>query len=364
MKDDKPVIKPQPITHSEGSLAAYKKRKSGPWIRVVLGAASLLIATVAVMAFMYHQALKPVDSNDSHPVITEVVSGSTPDQIASLLREKGVIRSAVAFTVHTRIHRIQNKLQAGTYTFDKKMSTQDIAAQLTKGPTAEEFEITFLPGGTLRDGKKVLLGAGYSEEEIDAAFMAQYDHPLFEGRPASSDIEGYLFGETHRFVKGASLDSVLLRFFDDFYEVIEEKNIKAAYEKQGLTLYEGITLASVVQRESGGGDEAQIAQVFLLRIDKGIQLGSDVTYQYIADKLGLERSVTLDNPYNTRRYTGLPPGPIATPGVRALQAVAEPAAGDYLYFLSGDDDTTYFAHTEAEHEKNIREHCQKKCQII
>ena len=89
-----------------------------------------------------------------------------------------------------------------------------------------------------------------------------------------------------------------------------------------------------------------------------------MTYQYIADKQGIERRIDLDSPYNTRRYVGLPPGPIATPGVDALRAVANPAPGDYLYFLSGDDDVTYFGRTLQEHERNIIDHCAKKCQII
>ena len=136
------------------------------------------------------------------------------------------------------------------------------------------------------------------------------------------------------------------------------------FKENGLNLYQGITLASIIQRESIGGDEPQIAQVFYTRLSIGMMLGSDVTYQYIADKTGVARDINLDSPYNTRRYTGLPPGPIATPGLNALLAVASPAPGDYIYFLSGDDDVTYFATTLEEHEANIRNHCQQKCQII
>ena len=93
-------------------------------------------------------------------------------------------------------------------------------------------------------------------------------------------------------------------------------------------------------------------------------LGSDVTYQYITDKLGVPRDINYDSPYNTRRFAGLPPGPIASPGKDALIAVGAPATSDYLFFLSGDDNVTYFARTVEEHEANIRNHCQQKCQII
>jgi UPF0755 protein len=108
----------------------------------------------------------------------------------------------------------------------------------------------------------------------------------------------------------------------------------------------------------------QISQVFQLRLHKNMPLGSDVTYQYIADKTGVTRDPNLDSPYNTRKVTGLPPGPIGSPSLAALESVAQPASGDYLYFISGDNDKMYFAHTNEEHEQNIRDHCQKKCLII
>ena len=93
----------------------------------------------------------------------------------------------------------------------------------------------------------------------------------------------------------------------------------------------------------------------------GMALGSDVTYQYIADKLGIQRDSSLDNPYNTRRFAGLPPGPISTPGITALRAVANPASGDYLFFVAGDDGVVRYAYTEAEHEANVADYCTIEC---
>jgi UPF0755 protein len=93
-------------------------------------------------------------------------------------------------------------------------------------------------------------------------------------------------------------------------------------------------------------------------------LGSDVTYQYIADKTGVARDPDMDSPYNTRRFVGLPPGPISVPDLESLLAVAIPAKGDYMYFLSGDDDITYFAYTMYEHQQNIIKHCKIKCSSL
>ncbi len=357
-------LSPQPIEHNDSTLLPRKKPRKYPWLVLLLGSTGLLLSLAGVSLTLYNQALQPVDDSDLTVRSIEIVTGSTPQDIGKTLKESGVIRSELAFAIYTRIERVQNQLQAGTYQLRPSDSTRSIVAALTNGAKEEEIEVTFLPGGTVADAKKTLIKSGFSQKETDEAFAASYDHPLFEGKPSSADLEGYLYGETHRFRKNVSVKDILKRFFDDFYEVVGRENLREAYKKQNLTLYEGITLASIIQRETDGKDEAQVAQVFFLRMRKGMQLGSDVTYQYIADKLGLDRDVNLDNKYNTRRYVGLPPGPISAPGKRALTAVANPAAGDYLYFLSGDDGVTYFARTNEGHEQNIKLHCRKKCEII
>ncbi|HRN90765.1 MAG TPA: endolytic transglycosylase MltG, partial [Candidatus Saccharibacteria bacterium] len=242
--------------------------------------------------------------------------------------------------------------------------------------THEQVDITFYPGATLfdksdtADNKKldvqtVLKRAGYNDSEITAAFDKTYNGPLFAGKPVGSDIEGYVYGDTYKFNKNATVEQILQRTFDEFYGVVQKNDLVDKFKSHGLNLYQGITLASIVQREAyNANDQKQVAQVFYSRLAIGMQLGSDVTYQYIADKLGVPRDTNLDSPYNTRRYTGLPPGPIATPGLSALMAVAEPAEGDYLYFLAGDDGKVYFAHTNAEHESNIQKHCQIGCSTL
>lgn len=133
-------------------------------------------------------------------------------------------------------------------------------------------------------------------------------------------------------------------------------------------------MASIVQRELNCegkpteerknrcyGYQQSIAQVFLKRYKEGISLGSDVTFIYAADKMGVTPTVDLESPYNTRNRVGLPPGPIASPGELALQAVANPSNTDYLFFIAGDDGLIYFANDVAGHEANIKNHCQVLC---
>lgn len=352
----------QPITPGGPTGLQRKKKPVLGWV-VLAGIA--LLAVVAIGAFAWYRLnIGAVDSRDTQAIPVTITSGSGPTVIAGTLKKAGVIRSELAFDIYTKLAGKRSALQAGDYVFTKSQSLEEIVTSLVNGPDSNDITVTFKPGAILTQNKEVLKKLGYSEAEIDAGFRVDFDHPIFEGKPQSADLEGYLYGETYRFTKGTSVRNIVLRFLDDFYEVVKQNNLISLYKQQGLSLYQGITLASIIQRESGGDDKAQIAQVFLLRLSKGIMLGSDVTYQYIADKLGVARDPNIDSAYNTRRYADLPPGPIATPGKDALIAVGHPAAGDYLFFLSGDDGVTYFARTNEEHNLNIQKHCQQKCQIL
>ena len=250
---------------------------------------------------------------------------------------------------------------------------------------AETFTFTIRPGETIFDIKRHLaeLDRGkansdsesvsnhYSAEEIDAAFNATYDYDFLANRPEGSSLEGYLYGETHEFYSDVSVEDIIKKYLDGMATVIAENDLVAKYSARGLSLHEGITLASVVQKEAPAAEMPTVAQVFLTRLDYGIPLGSDVTVSYAIDIVDPERSVYQDNAaalqidscYNTRRHGGLPCGPISNPGINALLAVAEPSDSTYLYFLTGDDGVMYYSYTEAEHNRNAYLHCQNLCNV-
>lgn len=237
--------------------------------------------------------------------------------------------------------------------------------------TAEVFNFTIRPGETIFDIKASLLKQGYSATEIEDAFSADYDFDFLKKRPAGASLEGYLYGETYEFYKTATVKEILTRFLEGMGRVISENNLEARYLEHGLSLHEGITLASIVQKESPAGEHATIAQVFLSRLAYGWRLGSDVTVTYALDVVDPTRTTYSDNAaalaidscYNTRLYTGLPCGPIANPNLASLLAVAEPANTSYLFFLTGDDGLMYYSYTEAEHNQNAYLHCQSLCNI-
>ncbi|MDR0397571.1 MAG: endolytic transglycosylase MltG [Candidatus Nomurabacteria bacterium] len=353
-------------------MKTFTKRKKIVLI-IVCAAVVVLIATVMASVLWFNSAIKSLQSGDcrkdSTPTGCEkggqitIESGMAVSDIADMLEEKGIIKSSLAFQIYFKLHGGDKTIKAGRHTVYPTDSVAKIVEVVSSNSEVETFRLTFRPGETLANTKKTLLEAGYKEADIDTAFTAQYDHPVLADKPESADLEGYIYGETYEFYKDAPLKTIIWTVLDELYKVVQENDLVAKFQAQGLNLYQGIIMASIIQRE-GGDDLPGVASVFLNRLNAGMTLGSDVTYQYAADKLGVPRDPSLDNPYNTRVYPGLPPGPISAPGKRALLALAEPSDTNYLYFLSGDDDKTYFARTEAEHERNISDHCQQKCQIL
>ena len=231
------------------------------------------------------------------------------------------------------------------------------------------FSFQINPGETIIDVKKNLISLGYSDTEVNQALNASYDFDFLRNRPSGASLEGYLYGETHEFYKGTPVKEIIKTFLEGMDKIIKENNLEDKYATHGLSLFEGITLASVVQKEAPTLEMPTVAQVFLTRLNYGISLGSDVTVSYALDTIDPDRQTYTDNQaalnvdscYNTRIYTGLPCGPISNPGLSALLAVAEPAETSYLYFLTGDDGVMYYGYTEADHIQNIYSHCQNLC---
>ena len=367
-----------------------KKRRLRRWIIILLTITVFLTAVFAALFKWYEMQLKPV-SSDSNKVSVTIEDGSSVSTVANTLASKNLIRNRLAFEVYVRLNN-KNSIKAGTCMIAPSESVADIVNRMNNG--CHDFKtITFYPGGTLESSKYkasqssdgvdktsvryILRQAGYSDDEISSAFKAKYDSPLFADRPSGSSLEGYVFGETYQFTGDATAKDVLQTVFDHMYKVVQKNDLVNKFKAQGLTLYQGLTMASIVERELGCEDKPTverknrcyqyqrgIAQVFIARYKKNMQLGSDVTFIHAADKAGVKPKVDIDSPYNTRKHTGLPPTPIATPGELSLKAVADPAPGDNLFFIAGDDGLIYFAKTDEEHKNNIDKYCQKLCSIV
>lgn len=344
------------------------------WAIFLAAFIALLGLTAGGAGWWYAMNLKPARPGNTALIRVEIPADASGDQIGALLEERGLIRSRYAFKLYLRLKGVGRGFRAGVYALKPGDAVPSIVAHLTEGRT-DEFAVHFYPEGTLRgdDFRSVtsaLKKAGYTPAQIEHALRAPYRSVLFNHRPAGADLEGYVYGETYFMAAGATAEEAIQRAIAQLETIVQEHQLEQKFRARGLTLHEGITLASIVQKESKGcgqaptcDDQRRIAAVFYNRLKRDMPLGSDVTYHYAADKAGLPRDHRLDSPYNTRIHKGLPPGPIAAPGLSALRAVAEPAENDALYFLSGDDDVTYFARTNEEHEANIKAHCHQKCQL-
>lgn len=370
--------------------AAPKKRRK--WL-VILAVIVMGVGSISAAAFAWYVSqLTPVNAQDTTVQRIEVKQGSSFNDVASTLQSRGVIRSAMAFTIFASLEGKRDAIKAGTCNLTPAYTAAEILRKITEG--CHDFvSITFYPGATLETSlyaktaaakkgddfkdysiRASLKAAGYSDSDITAAFAAQYSSPLFADKPSDQGYEGYVFGETYYVSTAASVGEVLQTAFGHMNTIVQRNDLVAKYRALDLNLYEGVTLASIVGKEldcEGKPTEERkqrcyayqqrIARVFLNRLEAGMTLGSDVTSIYASDRLGQASSVSVDSPYNTRKYAGLPPGPIAAPGELALKALANPAGGDDLYFVAGDDGLIYFATNEAGHTANIKNHCQLLC---
>ena len=323
----------------------------------------------------------------------EISAGESVKQIANNLKQSGLIRNPLAFELYARINNLHAKLKTGKYSFRKTMSARAIAKQLVNGVVSSDvFNLTILPGTNLLGDKgKSQTGIihqfrtlGYSEEEINQALTKHYDNPVLKGLyadetklsnpeiPVKLALEGYLYGETYQFYNHEKLENVITTILNQFNDVVVSNQLEEKFKARGFTLRMGITLASIIQKEANTEDMPGVSMVFQNRLKQGIALGSDVTATYAADITGIDRTNTtnadilaVNSLYNTRKFPGLPPGPIAVPSKAALLAVAEPdsSKASMLYFLTGDDGLMYYSSTDAEHNQKIRDHCQKLCKV-
>lgn len=335
------------------------------WKKIVLLAIVFFVVVFGSIAGWFYWAISPV-SQDLTRQSVAIELGMSPTEIANLLKRKGLIRSEQAFNWYLSWTGKGNQLRAGQYKFAPNQSVSDLINSLTD-PKGSVYNVIILPGMTLKqladpNIKNSLADQGFSAQEIKNALGASYKSLLLKDRPAGASLEGYIFPETYQLEVGNSLESLFERSFDELYGKIEKDALTPIFQSRGFNLHQTLTLASMVQKETDDPEiQKQVAQVFLKRLQDGMSLGSDPTFMYAAAQLGVHPSVGIDSPYNTRKYSGLPPGPIANMNYSALQALAFPATGDFLYFVAGDDGKTYFSRTEAEHNDLVKKHCQKLC---
>lgn len=349
------IFKPNKVVKKK--KAKYKKLISTVPLAVVI-----FLATGLVMARTWYSInLRPASSERSPTKVT-IEKGASEDSISKLLKDKNLIKSELAFKTYVKNSKYSGLLKSGSYELDPTMSSKEIVEILGGGKEASVL-FTIVPGLRLDQIRNRFIKAGYTEAETDAALdPSQYaGHPALSAKPKNASLEGYLYPESFKMTASTPAKDIVRQSLDQMTKRLTSDRV-AGFTSQGLTTHQAVILASLIEQEVIiPEDKRVVAQIFLKRLREGISLGSDVTYIYAAAVFGGIESPELDNPYNTRKYVGLPPGPIANVQESSLDAVAYPANTDYVFFISGDDGKTYYGKTLAEHERNIKLFCQKIC---
>ncbi len=337
--------------------------KKRVWLRWLLGILAFLVVAViaaAIAGYMWYQsALSPVSSS-MHNTTFKVAEGASVEQIANGLDSEGLVKSSLATQIYMRLNH-KTSVKAGNYVLSPNQSVSEIANWLNEGHI-DTLKVTILPGRTLKDLKKDLAQYGFKEADIDAAFSKKWDHKLLSDKPEGVNLEGYVYPETYFMDANATPEDLVQRSFDEFEKQIEDGGYREKLQARGFNLHQGITLASIIGREvTTAEDQRKVSQVFQTRLSQEMTLGSDVTYIYAAQQMGVQPSPDLVSPYNTRKVQGLPPGAIANFNLSVLDSVSNPSNTTYLFFVAGDDGVTHYSYTFAEHEQNVAKYCQRAC---
>jgi len=312
---------------------------------------------IAAIAFSMYEDMVTRPNVGSGPMTVEIKRGDTVKAIAARLHEAGVIDSQLLFRIEARLSGAGGRLRAGEYLLEKGGSVRSVIKKLLDGKMA--LHKTTIPEGlTIRQIGEILEKEGvisareFAEAAGDPAILREFG--LFAG-----SAEGYLFPDTYNFLKqtkGGEVVPVMLKTF--FAKA--GKALPPDLMADPKRLYELVTLGSIVEKETGVESEKRlVAAVFANRLKKRMPLQSDPTVIYaLPDFDGniRKKDLSYDSPYNTYVRKGLPPGPIANPGLSSLLAALEPADTDYLYFVSKNNGEHYFSATLDEHNRAVRKY--------
>lgn len=348
------------------SVRKRKKKKKGGCLWILV----LILAILVAGGGYYTMGLRPVDPNSDEQIVVDIPNGSGASTIVEILDEAGLVKNKFCAKVNSRIGHY-NSLQANTYIFSPSMSFQEIMTAINTG----DFDYLSKESIEVKDGARLQQVAEavseklpYSADEILEKWAdTDYLNELIDrywfltdeilNKDVMYPLEGYLYADTYIVTDNMTLESFTEMCLDRMDEELSER--RGEIESSGFTVHQLLTLTSIVTKEATADDQAGVAGVFMNRLDKSMSLGSDVTVCYIfqEDRVDLKVSqLESTNPYNTRKYAGLPPGPICQVVGSAIDATLNYEHHDYLFFIADENGVVRYSTDEAGHESNIDEH--------
>ncbi|TSC71715.1 MAG: UPF0755 protein [Parcubacteria group bacterium Gr01-1014_38] len=314
----------------------------------------------------------PVNPKATQTIFVELPPGLSARAVAEKLTDAGLLRSSTGFVLMTIVRGAREKLQAGTYEFSPRDSGAAILSRLIGGDTSPtDVSVTFPEGFTLKQMAERLDAQGIVKKDpfLAAAtadrFRGEFD--VLKSALAGASLEGYLFPDTYRLYKDSDPRAVIQRLLHRFQEQLDvaqrETIATPGGEHPAASVHALVTIASIVEREVRTPDDRRlVAGILWDRFRAGVGLEADATVRYVTgdwDNPLTVQDLAIDSPYNTRKYRGLPPGPIGNPGLVSLEAALKPTPSDYGYYLSAPDGRTIFSKTLDEHNRAKAQHLKR-----
>jgi UPF0755 protein len=320
----------------------------------------LVIICAAGAAWFYSGVDRPFKGYGAEEQFVDIPQGAGSIAIGKRLADAGIVRDANSFRLALWLTGAGRRLQAGEYRFDRPISARQVAEKIARGEVYVR-PITFPEGLTAKQMAALYESKGFgpAQEFTDAARNVALVSAV---DPDAKDLEGYLFPDTYKLPRHSTAAQLVARMVAGFMKALTPELIDKI-DARGMTIRQYVTLASIVEKETGNpAERPQVAAVYSNRLKIGMGLQCDPTVIYALERAGrytgnlTREDLQYDSPYNTYRHAGLPPGPIASPGRASLEAAANPAGVPYLYFVSKNDGSHAFATTLDEHNRNVQQY--------
>jgi len=325
---------------------------------VIGGVIFALVILILLGDFLWNRIHEPSRAYDAE-VFIEIQPGTSAQEIGRQLVAQGVIQDEFAFRAALWWSGRSHALQAGEYQFTKPLSAVAVIEQLVRGDVYTR-PITFPEGLTITDMSVIYESHGFGSAQ-DFIEATRDVLAIIKLDQQAMNLEGYLFPETYILPNDTPASVLAMMMVSRFKVVYEEELHRLTSEGQELSVRELVTLAGLIEKETAHDDERQlVAGVYINRLRIGMPMQADPTLIYALQQAGQydgnirKSDFSFDSPYNTYKYPGLPPGPIASPGRASIAAALNPADVPYLYFVSRNDGTHAFSRTLAEHNLNVR----------
>jgi UPF0755 protein len=326
--------------------------------KLILFFAVMGVTGIIFIVLLFNYGNTPASSSHEKQIV-DIKPGMNLRQVSNFLGDKKLLNEPSAFVLYTYLQGKQNRIQAGEYRFSPSIPPWKILESLTNG-TAILYAVTIPEGYRITEIAELFEKNGLASKN---AFITETRNPKLLDAfqiPSSGSLEGYLYPDTYKFSKAVGAKKIIKTLVDTFKERVQNPELMQKAKSGKLTFHEIVTLASLIEKETGLGTERKlISSVFHNRLVKKMRLQTDPTVIYAMANFDgniRKKDLSIDSPYNTYKYFGLPPGPIASPGLDSIRAAMEPDHSDFLYFVSRKNGSHQFSTNYKDHVRAIQKY--------